>query len=284
MASSLIRFLTMNDSVFSPSPSISPKMLTKAVTSLLCSALLVLCPQVSLALQIGDTAPDFPMTVDGETQQFHNHINDRYVLFFSHPHDFTPVCTTELAAVHNLKPTLDGLNTVAIGLSVDSQVRHTDWKKDILSYAGSDEEDLNYVLLSDEELIIAKKYDMLNNDGIEISSRNAKTNHTARTVFLIGKDKKIKLMLTYPMYIGRNFDEIVRTLKAQIIFDEKQLASPANWQEGEKLIVSPGLTDDEARNKYGNFKTISLPSFQEGHKNYLRFVDENAAPHKNTEL
>ncbi|MRI32522.1 peroxidase [Endozoicomonas sp. OPT23] len=228
------------------------------------------------ALQIGSEAPDFEMVIDGKVVKFHDHIKDKYAIFFSHPFDFTPVCTTELAEVHKRKPFYDDHQTVAVGLSVDSGDRHRKWSKDILKFASSRDQTLNFSLVSDEQLEVAKKYEMLANDEQPGSERSAGTNFTARTVFIIGKDKKIKLMMTYPMYIGRNFNEISRALLAQIEHDDRKIATPANWQPGDDVVVPPGMTTEDAEQKYGEVRVKELPSFsEEGIKHYLRFVNSN---------
>ncbi|CAM3669047.1 redoxin domain-containing protein [Parendozoicomonas haliclonae] len=228
----------------------------------------------SWALQIGDTAPDFTADTSQGVINFHEWGKGKYVLLFSHPLDFTPVCSTELAAVHNLKNQLDSMNTLAIGLSVDNVDRHTLWQKDILKLANSSGSELNYPLIGDHDLNVSKLYGMLGQDTQPGAERTAKDNKTARTVFLIGPNQQIKMMLVYPMTTGRNFDEILRVLKSIQLTDQHNVATPANWQDGDKVVVSPGMIDEDAKNKFGEIESILLPSADQGQKNYLRYTHQ----------
>ncbi len=212
----------------------------------------------SYALTLGDEIPDFPAISTQGDFNLHQLIEEenKYVVFFSHPQDFTPVCTTELAAVHNLKSDFDQLNAIAIGFSVDTLARHEDWEKDILKYAGSKDEKLNFRLVSDENLDIAKRLDLLPADASNGVQRTPKDNKTARTVFIIGPDKTIRMMLTYPMTAGRSFDEILRVLEAIVLTDRVGVATPAGWEPGDDIVVPPGMDDSQFR----NVRSETLPS------------------------
>ena len=217
-------------------------------------------------LRIGSTAPDFTaQTTDGPIR-FHEWIGDSWVILFSHPKDFTPVCTTELGAMARLKPEFDYRNCKVIGLSVDPIDDHDRWKKDITTATGAD---LNYPLIGDTDLEVAKLYGMLP-EGEEGSSegRTAADNQTVRTVFLIGPDKLIKAMIVYPMTTGRNVDEILRLLDSVQLTAEHKVATPANWQQGENVIIVPAVSDADAKEKFPEGWKAPLP--------YMRIVEQPA--------
>ena len=215
-----------------------------------------------MALRINDEAPNF----DAETTQgsinFHNWIGDSWCVLFSHPKDFTPICTTELGYVAGLKPEFEKRNCKTIGISVDGVPEHEKWSKDIEASQGHA---INYPLIGDPELRIVKAYDMLPADsGDSSDGRTAADNATARTVFLIGPDKKIKATITYPMSTGRNFDEILRLLDSCQLTASNQVATPVNWKQGEDVVILPAVSDDDAKKKYPGGWKSPLP--------YLRIV------------
>jgi alkyl hydroperoxide reductase subunit AhpC len=217
-----------------------------------------------MSLRINDTAPDFTAeTTEGEIS-FHNWIGDNYAILFSHPKDFTPVCTTELGYMASLKAEFDKRNTKVIGLSVDPVANHKEWSSDIEETQGHK---VNYPMIGDTDLVVSKLYNMLPADEEGTSEeRTAATNATVRTVFIIGPDKKIKLMLTYPMSTGRNFDEVLRVLDSIQLTAEYKVATPVNWKNGEDCIIVPAVSDEEAKVKFpGGWKTI---------KSYLRIVPQ----------
>lgn len=217
-----------------------------------------------MTLRINDEAPDFLAdTTDGKIQ-FHDWLGDGWALLFSHPKDFTPVCTTELGAVARLKEEFDVRNCRILGISVDGVSDHVAWSADIELATGSA---LNYPLVGDPELEVVKLYDMLPGDsGSSAEGRTAADNATARSVFIIGPDKKIKATLTYPMTTGRNFLEILRLLDSCQLTAQEQVATPANWQHGDAVIIVPSVTDDAAADRYPGGWDAPLP--------YLRFVAE----------
>ncbi|MEM7285818.1 MAG: peroxiredoxin [Actinomycetota bacterium] len=216
-----------------------------------------------MALRINDEAPNFTADTTDGTIDFHEWIGDGWALLFSHPKDFTPVCTTELGAVAGLKDDFAARNCKIIGISVDGVGDHEGWANDIQSATGNA---LNYPLIGDPELNIVKLYDMLPADAGDTSEgRTAADNATARSVFIIGPDKKIKVQLTYPMTTGRNFDEILRILDSCQLTANEQVATPANWKQGEDVIVVPSVSDEDANAKYGGFDA-KLP--------YLRYVKQ----------
>jgi len=199
-------------------------------------------------LTIGDIAPDFEIETTEGLIHFHEWIGDGYTVIFSHPKDFTPVCTTELGYMAGLKPEFDRRNCKIIGLSVDPIDDHITWSKDIKAATGHAP---NYPLIGDKELKVAKAFGMLPNDtGATSEGRTATDNQTVRTVFVIGPDKIIKLALTYPMSTGRNFDEILRALDSIQLTAKHQVATPVNWSHGEDVIIVPALSDAEAKKKY----------------------------------
>lgn len=210
-----------------------------------------------MALRINETAPDFTAETTLGTINFHEWIGDGWAVLFSHPKDFTPVCTTELSAVAALQTDFAKRNCRVIGISVDTVNEHIDWKTDIESYGGNI---LNYPLIGDPQLEIVTAYDMLPADTEDSSDgRTAKDNATARSVFIIGPDKKIKATLTYPMSTGRNFVEILRLLDSCQLTDEIQLATPADWNVGDDVIISPSVGDEEARRRFPDGWDQPLP-------------------------
>ena len=215
-----------------------------------------------MALHIGDTAPDFTAETTQGTVKFHEWIGDSWAVLFSHPKDFTPVCTTELGYMARLQPEFDKRNTKIIGLSVDSLEDHKKWIPDIEETQNCT---VKYPLIADTDLKIAKLYDMLhpNADG-ETKSRTAVDNATVRSVFVIGPDKKIKLNITYPMSSGRDFNEILRVLDSCQLTAKHKVATPVNWKVGEDVIIAPSIKDEEARKLY--------PDGWKTHKPYLRVV------------
>jgi len=213
--------------------------------------------------RINDTAPDFTAETTQGTIHFHDWIGDGWAILFSHPKDFTPVCTTELGAMAQLQPEFAKRNTKIIGLSVDPVTSHGKWAADIEETQGSK---VTYPMIGDPELKIAKLYDMLPADAGDTSEgRTPATNATVRTVFVIGPDKKIKLMLIYPMTTGRNFDEVLRVLDSIQLTTKYKVSTPVNWKPGEDVIVAGTVSDDDARKQYGDFKAV---------KPYLRVVPQ----------
>lgn len=199
-------------------------------------------------LRINDTAPNFTAQTTEGTIDFHQWIGDGWAVLFSHPKDFTPVCTTELGYLAGLKSEFDKRNTKIIGLSVDPVSDHEKWAADIEETQGHK---LNYPLIGDPELKIAKLYGMLPADAGETSQgRTAADNATVRTVFVIGPDKKIKLLLAYPMTTGRNFDEVLRVIDSLQLSAKHKVATPANWKPGDDVIISGSVTDEEAKKIY----------------------------------
>lgn len=217
-----------------------------------------------MALRIGDKAPDF----DAETTQgrikFHEWIGDSYAILFSHPKDFTPVCTTELGYLAKLEPEFAKRNVKIMGLSVDPVGDHDRWKKDIRDVTGGD---VQYPMIGDHDLKVAKLYDMLPADAGDTSEgRTAATNQTVRTVFIIGPDKMIKAALQYPMSSGRNFDEILRLVDSIQLTAKYKVATPVNWKQGEDCIIVPSVSDDDAKKAFPNGWTTVKP--------YLRVVPQ----------
>jgi alkyl hydroperoxide reductase subunit AhpC len=217
-----------------------------------------------MSLRINDTAPDFTAESTEGTINFHDWIGDGWALLFSHPKDFTPVCTTELGAVAGLKPDFDKRNCKIIGISVDGVSDHESWSKDIESSQGHA---VNYPLIGDPGLDVVKLYDMLPADAGDTSEgRTAADNATARSVFIIGPDKKIKVSLTYPMTTGRNFDEILRILDSCQLTATEQVATPANWKQGDDVIIVPSVSEEDAKAKYPDGWESPLP--------YIRLVKQ----------
>ena len=213
-----------------------------------------------MSIRIGEEAPDFTAETTEGTVRFHEWIGDHWAILFSHPKDFTPVCTTELGYMAGLKPEFDKRNTKVIGLSVDPVSDHHKWMKDIEETQGHA---INYPMIGDADLKVAKLYDMIhpNANG---GTRTAADNATVRSVFLIGPDKKVKAMLMYPMSAGRNFDEVLRLLDALQLNAKYTVATPVNWKLGEDVIIPTSVSNDDAMQKYPQgFKTV---------KPYLRYV------------
>jgi len=215
-----------------------------------------------MSLQIGQTAPDFTAeTTEGQIQ-FHDWIGDGWAVLFSHPKDFTPVCTTELGYMAKLKPEFDKRNTKIIGLSVDPVENHARWSKDIEETQGYAP---NYPMVGDTDLAVSKLYNMLPaTAGDSAEGRTAVDNATVRTVYVIGPDKKIKLMISYPMSTGRNFDEILRVLDSLQLTAKHQVATPVNWKQGEDVIIVTAVSDEAAKEKF--------PEGWKAPKPYLRIV------------
>jgi alkyl hydroperoxide reductase subunit AhpC len=215
-----------------------------------------------MSIRIGDVAPDFTADTTEGKIRFHDWIGDKWAILFSHPKDFTPVCTTELGTMARLKPEFDKRNTKVIGLSNDPVSDHGKWAGDIRETQGHA---VNYPIIGGEDLSVAKAYDMIHPNASG-GARSAADNATIRSVFIIGPDKKIKAMLVYPMSAGRNFDEVLRLLDALQINATHGVATPANWKPGEDVIIPTSVSDEEAKKKYpGGFKTL---------KPYLRTVKQ----------
>ncbi|MFT6772601.1 MAG: alkyl hydroperoxide reductase subunit AhpC [Paracoccaceae bacterium] len=205
-----------------------------------------------MSLRINDTAPDFTAETTTGPISFHDWIGDGWAIMFSHPKDFTPVCTTELGAMAGLADDFAARNCKIIGISVDSVEDHQKWKADIKAYTGNS---VGYPMIADADLKVAKLYDMLpaETDGVA-SSRTAADNQTVRTVFMIGPDKKVKMQMSYPMTTGRNFDELLRVLDSLQLNLKYKVATPANWKQGEDVIITGGVPDDEAIRMFGSFE------------------------------
>jgi alkyl hydroperoxide reductase subunit AhpC len=213
-----------------------------------------------MSIRIGDVAPDFTAETTEGTLKFHEWIGDKWAILFSHPKDFTPVCTTELGYMAGLKPEFDKRNTKIIGLSNDSVSDHKKWVGDIKETQGHA---INYPLIGGEDLAVAKLYDMIHPNASP-GPRTANDNATIRSVFIIGPDKKVKAMLTYPMSAGRNFDEVLRLLDALQMNAKHSVATPVNWKPGQDVIIPTSVSDEDAKKKYPQgFKTL---------KPYLRVV------------
>jgi alkyl hydroperoxide reductase subunit AhpC len=217
-----------------------------------------------MSLRINDVAPNFTAETTQGTINFHDWIGDGWAVLFSHPKDFTPVCTTELGYMAGLKGEFDKRNCKILGLSVDPVTDHTRWAKDIEETSGHS---VTYPLVGDPELKIATLYDMLPaGAGTTSQGRTAANNATVRSVFVIGPDKKIKAMLTYPMSTGRNFDEVLRILDSVQLTAKHQIATPVNWKPGDDVIIAPAVSNEEAQQRYpGGFRAP---------KPYLRYVPQ----------
>jgi alkyl hydroperoxide reductase subunit AhpC len=215
-----------------------------------------------MSLRINSEAPNFTAETTQGTINFHEWIGDGWAILFSHPKDFTPVCTTELGYMAGLQPEFAKRNTKIIGLSVDPVTSHGKWAADIEETQGHK---VNYPMIGDPELRVAKLYDMLPAEaGTKSEGRTAADNATVRTVFVIGPDKKIKLMLIYPMSSGRNFDEVLRVLDSIQLNAKHNVATPVNWKPGQDVIIPTSVSEDQAKQKYpGGWKTL---------KPYLRVV------------
>jgi thioredoxin-dependent peroxiredoxin len=217
-----------------------------------------------MALHIGDEAPNFSAETTEGTVSFHEWIGDGWAILFSHPKDFTPVCTTELGYLAGLKSEFDKRSCKVIGLSIDPVSDHTKWAKDIEETQGHA---LNYPLIGDTDLKVAKLYDMIHPNASGTSTgRTAADNATVRSVFVVGPDKKIKLILTYPMSTGRNFDEVLRVLDSMQLTAKHKVATPVNWKRGEDVIIVPSVSDEEAKQKF--------PQGWKAVKPYLRIVPQ----------
>ncbi len=217
-----------------------------------------------MSIRIGDTAPDFEAeTTDGPIK-FHDWIGDSWAVLFSHPKDFTPVCTTELGYMARIKPEFDRRGVKIIGLSVDPASRHSDWAKDIEETQGTAP---NYPMIADTDFNVSKLYDMLpaQTSGDPLT-RTPADNQTVRNVFVIGPDKKIKLLLAYPMTTGRNFDEVLRVIDSLQLTAKHKVATPAQWNQGDNVIIAGSVSDDDARETY--------PDGWESPKPYIRIVPQ----------
>jgi alkyl hydroperoxide reductase subunit AhpC len=217
-----------------------------------------------MSLRINDEAPNFTAETTQGTINFHDWIGNGWAILFSHPKDFTPVCTTELGYMAGLNPEFQKRNCKIIGLSVDPVTDHSRWSKDIEETSGHS---VTYPMIGDPELKVAMLYDMLPADaGTSSQGRTAANNATVRSVFVIGPDKKIKAMLTYPMSTGRNFDEVLRILDSVQLTARHQIATPVNWKPGDDVIIAPAVSNEEAQKRYpGGFRAP---------KPYLRYVPQ----------
>ncbi len=217
-----------------------------------------------MSLRINDQAPNFQSETTQGNIDFHDWIGDGWAVLFSHPKDFTPVCTTELAYMAKIQPEFEKRNTKIIGLSIDSTGDHDKWLQDVVDVGGSD---VNYPIIADTDLNVAKLYNMFPADETGTAEgRTAMTNATVRSVFVIGPDKNIKLMLTYPMTTGRNFDEILRVIDSMQLTAKHKVATPVNWKQGEDVIIVPAVSNEEAEKIY--------PDGWETVKPYLRKVKQ----------
>jgi len=217
-----------------------------------------------MSLRLNDSAPDFVAETTQGIIKFHEWIGDGWAILFSHPKDFTPVCTTELGYMAGMESEFVKRNCKIIGLSVDPIASHSQWSKDIEDTQGYK---VNYPMIGDPELKVAKLYDMLPADAGDTSEgRTAATNATVRTVFVIGPDKKIKLMLVYPMSTGRNFDEVLRALDSIQLTAKHKVATPVNWEPGEDVIISGSVSDEDAKRVY--------PGGWKAPRPYLRIVSQ----------
>jgi alkyl hydroperoxide reductase subunit AhpC len=217
-----------------------------------------------MALQIGDTAPDFEAETTEGPISFHDWIGDSWAVLFSHPRDFTPVCTTELGYMAKIKPEFDRRNTKIVGLSIDPIDNHEKWAQDIAETQGQAP---NYPLIGDPEFKVAKAYGMLAGDvSGDPTKRTPADNQTVRNVFVIGPDKKIKLILVYPMTTGRNFDEVLRVIDSLQLTADHKVATPVNWQQGDDVIIAGSVSDDDAKKIY--------PDGWESPRPYIRIVPQ----------
>ena len=211
-----------------------------------------------MSLRINDTAPDFSANTTHGPIRFHDWIGDQWAVLFSHPKDFTPVCTTELGYMAGIENEFAKRNTKIIGLSSDSVANHDKWAKDIEETQGHLPK---YPMIGDENLEVAKLYNMLPAEEVAADGRTPANNATVRSVFIVGPDKKIKLMLTYPMTTGRNFDEILRVLDSMQLTAKHKVATPANWKQGDDVIITTAVSNEDADKLFPGYKT---------HKPYLR--------------
>jgi alkyl hydroperoxide reductase subunit AhpC len=217
-----------------------------------------------MSIRIGDTAPDFEADTTEGRIRFHDWIGDSWAVLFSHPKDFTPVCTTELGYMARIKPEFDRRGVKIIGLSVDPTDRHAEWAKDIEETQGTAP---NYPIIGDVDFNVSKLYDMLpaETSGDPLS-RTPADNQTVRNVFVIGPDKKVKLLLAYPMTTGRNFDEVLRVIDSLQLTAKHKVATPAQWTDGDKVIIAGSVSDDEARETY--------PDGWDSPRPYIRIVPQ----------
>ncbi len=217
-----------------------------------------------MTLQLGDTAPDFEADTTEGRIKFHDWIGDSWAVLFSHPKDFTPVCTTELGYMANAKPDFDKRGVKIIGLSVDALDNHEAWAKDIEETQGTAP---NYPIISDSDFNVSKLYGMLPADTSgEVGVRTPADNQTVRNVFVIGPDKKVKLILIYPMTTGRNFDEVLRVIDSLQLTAKHKVATPVNWKPGEKVIIAGSVSNDQAKETY--------PDGWEEPRPYIRIVPQ----------
>jgi alkyl hydroperoxide reductase subunit AhpC len=206
-----------------------------------------------MALQIGQEAPDFEAETTEGKIRFHDWIEDSWAVLFSHPRDFTPVCTTELGYMAKIKPEFDRRGVKIIGLSVDPVDNHSKWAEDIEQTQGTAP---NYPIIGDADFSVSKAYGMLAADTSgDPTSRTAAENQTVRNVFVVGPDKKIKLILVYPMTTGRNFDEVLRVIDSLQLTANHKVATPANWQQGDDVIIAGSVSDDEAKEIFGDWES-----------------------------
>ncbi len=216
-----------------------------------------------MALQLGDTAPDFEAETTEGTIRFHEWVGDSWAVLFSHPRDFTPVCTTELGYMASIKPEFDRRGTKIIGLSVDPVENHGKWAQDIAETQGTAP---NYPMIGDPDFKVSKLYGMLPADVEgDPTARTPAQNQTVRNVFVIGPDKKIKLILVYPMTTGRNFDEVLRVIDSLQLTAEHKVATPAQWQQGQDVIIAGSVSDEQAKEIFGEW---------ESPKPYIRIVPQ----------
>jgi len=215
-----------------------------------------------MSLRIGDEAPNFVAETTEGKIDFHQWIGDGWAILFSHPKDFTPVCTTELGYMAKLQPEFAKRNTKVMGLSVDPVTDHQNWKKDIEETQGTAP---TYPIVGDQDLAVAKLYDMIHPNATG-GKRTAADNFTVRSVFVVGPDKKIKLTLTYPMTTGRNFDEVLRVLDSMQLTAKHKVATPVNWKPGDDVIIAGSVSDEEAKQKY--------PQGWKAPRPYLRIVPQ----------
>ncbi|HZO34703.1 MAG TPA: peroxiredoxin [Gaiellaceae bacterium] len=216
-----------------------------------------------MALQLGDTAPDFEADTTEGKIRFHDWIGDSWAVLFSHPKDFTPVCTTELGYMAKIKPEFDKRGVKIIGLSVDPVDKHSQWASDIEETQGTAP---NYPMIGDSDFTVSKLYGMLPADASgDAASRTPADNQTVRNVFVIGPDKKVRLVLVYPMSTGRNFDEVIRVIDSLQLTAKNKVSTPVNWKQGENVIISGSVSDDEAKELFGSW---------ESPKPYIRIVPQ----------
>jgi thioredoxin-dependent peroxiredoxin len=205
-----------------------------------------------MALQINDVAPDFQAETTEGPISFHDWIGDSWAVLFSHPKDFTPVCTTELGYMAKIKPEFDRRGVKVIGLSVDSTADHEGWAKDIEETQGYAP---NYPIIGDADFVVSKLYGMLPAEtGGEAADRTAVDNQTVRNVFVVGPDKKVKLVLVYPMTTGRNFDEVLRVIDSLQLTAHHKVSTPVNWQQGEDVIIAGSVSDEQAKELFGEWE------------------------------